>query len=135
MFDEQIKTVEQAKEFFRAMGCSHFHMGRDYPQRYAEYGKLNISKQTEAEWRKEQFDAYYIKIIEATDDRSLWNLHFMMYALFENIRTDAALTIMLDITQYIRDKVPLRDKVIVAETINGRSIREARRGLIYLAYD
>ena len=59
MFDKPIKTVEQAKEYFGAMGCSHFHMGREFPQRYDEYRKLNIPKQTETEWQKEQFDEYY----------------------------------------------------------------------------
>jgi len=52
-FDEPIRTIEQAKEFFKAMGCSHFHMDRELPKRSQEYKLLNISKQTEAEWRFE----------------------------------------------------------------------------------
>jgi hypothetical protein len=135
MFDEPIKTVNQAKEYFKAMGCSHMHMAREYPQRYDEYKQLNISKQTETEWRKERFDEYYISIMENTDDSLLWNLHSRMYDLFEVLKTETALIKMLEVTQFIRDKVPLRDRVIVAETINGRTARECRRGLIYLAYD
>ena len=42
---------------------------------------------------------------------------------------------MLALTQHIWDKVPLEDRIIVAEAINGRGIRRIRPGLIYAAYD
>ena len=55
---------------------------------------------------------------------------------FLSIRTDTALTKMLEITQHIRDLIPIKDRIIFAETINGtRSQRKDRLGLIYLAYD
>jgi len=28
MFVEPIKSLQQTKEYFRSMGCSHFHMAR-----------------------------------------------------------------------------------------------------------
>ncbi len=135
MFDEPIKTIQQAKYFFRAMGCSHFHMDREFPERSTEYGQLNISKQTEAEWRKEEFDEYYVSIMENSDASLLWNLHSRMYDLFEVLKTDTALIKMLEVTKHMRDKVPLIDRVIVAETINGRRMRQFHGGLIYSAYD
>jgi hypothetical protein len=49
IYEIPIKTVEQAKEYFREMGCSHFHMGREAPNRYDEYKGLNISKEMEIE--------------------------------------------------------------------------------------
>ena len=135
MFDEPIRTIEQAKDFFKAMGCSHFHMDREHPERSQEYKLLKISKQKEAEWRKEHFDEYYFNIMESKDNGSLWNLHSRMYDLFESLKTNTALVKMLEVTKSIRDKVPLKDRVIVSETINGRSTRQFRSGLIYSAYD
>jgi hypothetical protein len=135
MFDEPITTIQQAKEFFRAMGCSHFHMDREYPDRAREYDHLKISKQTEKEWVQEQFDEYYAKIMESSDVNSLWMLHSAMEGLLASIKSQTALLKMLEVTKFIRDKVPPEDRIIVAETINGRTIRSARQGLIYLAYD
>lgn len=135
MFDEPIRTIEQAKEFFKEMGCSHFHMDREFPDRHQEYKLLNISNQTEAEWREEQFDEYFVNIRESKDNSSLWNVHSRMYDLFESLKTNTALIKMLEATKHIRDKAPLKDRVIVAETINGRKMREFRSGLIYSAYD
>ena len=135
MFDEPIKTIEQAKEFFRAFGCSHFHMYREYPVRMYEYEQLGISKQTEREWRQERFDERYADILLNTDAHSLWSVHSQMYDLFEGLSTESSLRKMLQVTQDIRDRVPPVDRVIVAETINGRGIRQIRSGLIYVAYD
>jgi len=135
MFDESIRTLEQAKEFFKAMGCSHFHMDREFPERSQEYRRLNITEHTEAEWREEQFDEYYLSIMESKDKGLLWNTHSSMYDLFEFLKTKTALMKMLEATKHMRGKVPLKDGVIVAETINGRGMRQFRGGLIYSAYD
>ena len=135
MFEESIRTIEQAKEFFKTMGCSHFHMDREFPERHQEYKLLNISKQIEVEWKEEKFDKYYLDIMESNDNSSLWNSHSRMYDLFESLKTNTALIKMLEATKHMHDKVPLKDRVIVAETINGRGMREFRRGLIYSAYD
>jgi hypothetical protein len=135
MFEEPIKTIQQAKEFFQAMGCSGFHMYREYPNRYKEYERLHISKQTETEWRKEEFDKYYVSIMGNTDPDSLWMLYSSMESLLYSLKAETTLLKMLEVTQFMRDKVPLKDRVVVAETINGRTAREARMGLIYLAHD
>jgi hypothetical protein len=134
-FEIPIKTLEQAKEYFRAMGCTHFHMSREFPQRYDEYLQLNIPRETEFEWRKERFYECYSAIKGDMDGTSLWNLHSQMDALYENLKTNEELMKILEVTRNIRDKVPPYDRVIVAETINGRTVRETRRGLIYNAYD
>ena len=130
-----IETLEQAKNFFMYMECSLFHMGREYPQRYAEYKNLNIPKQTENEWRRDKFYEISSKIMENPSSDSTWMLHNQMYDLFVSLRTKDELLKMLEVTKYIRDKVPANDRVIIAETINGRARREDRSGLIYSAYD
>jgi hypothetical protein len=135
MFDIPSTTLQQAREFFKAMGCSHFHMDREYPDRAIEYGRLGISKQTEKEWTQEQFNEYHAWIMENAEASSLWRLHSAMEDLLASLGSQPALLKMLEVTEFMRDRVPLEDRVIVAETINGRTVRSARQGLIYLAYD
>lgn len=135
MFDKSIKHIDEAKEYFKHMGCSHFHMAREYPQRYEEYKQLSIPKEKEEEWRLEQLDEYYKKIMETKDYNELWCIHSSMDELVETIKNEFALKKILDATRYIRDKVPHMDRVIVSETINGRKYRRYRSGLIYLSYD
>lgn len=135
MFDEPIITHEQAKKFYKAMGCSQLHMMRDYPVRYREYLKLGISQATERAWTKEEYEEYFANITGAKDAGSLWLLHSRMYDLFCSLRTHEALEMMLEVTRFIRDKVPLKDRIMVSETINGRTARKVREGLIYNSYD
>jgi len=51
--NKPITNLEQAKEYFIAMGCSHFHITRENRQRREEYYALNISRNTEMLWRKQ----------------------------------------------------------------------------------
>jgi hypothetical protein len=44
MFDKPIQNIQQAKEYFLAMGCSHFHMGREYPERYTDLNNIPAAK-------------------------------------------------------------------------------------------
>lgn len=135
MFDIPIDSIQQAKEYFKAMGCSHFHMSREYPERYKEYEKLNISKSKEAEWREEEVDKYYSCILENKDNTNLWWIHSRIADLVESLKTRRVLEKLVEVTFYIRDRVPYKDRVMVSETINGRKDRKYRSGLIYLAYD
>lgn len=130
-----IKTLEQAKAFFIYMECSRFHMGREYPQRYDEYRKLNVSEQTEHEWRRDRFYETYLSIKEKPNSDSTWKLHKHLCDLYMSLRTEEELLKILEVTKYIRDKLLTDDRLIIAETINGRARREDRSGLIYAAYD
>jgi len=135
MFDKPLTTLGRAEEFFKSMGCSSFHMSREYPERYGEYKNLKISKKIEQQWTTDEFNRYYAKIMETTDNEGLWNYHSSMYNLFVNIKTEKNLMMMRDVTKNILPKVPNEYKVVVAETINGRTAKEARNGLIFLSYD
>lgn len=135
MFGTPIESIQQAKEYFRSMGCSHFHMACEYPQKYEEYKRLNISKQEETKWTIERLSEYYNDIMEDKNDTILWVVHSSMYDLVEILKSDQSLKIMLEATQFIRDKVSPNKRIIVAETINGRRCRKFRSGLIYLSYD
>jgi tRNA-dihydrouridine synthase len=135
IYEIPIKTVEQAKDYFRQMGCSHFHMGREAPDRYNEYRSLNISKETEKEWTQEQFEEYYKNILENTDANSLSHQHSSMENLLYTLKSKMAWRKMLEVTQFIHDKVPAEYRVIIAETTVGRAVIDARDGLIFKAFD
>jgi hypothetical protein len=131
-----IVTVGQAKEYYRQMGCSHFHMGRESAERYREYLQLQIPVEIEVKWEKERFNEYYETVVSRTvSDIPLWTIHSCMYDLFENQKDYEKLIKLLEVTYLLRDMVPLLHKVIIAETINGRTIHEARRGLIFQSFD
>ncbi len=135
IYKTPINTIEQAKTYFREMGCSHYGMSRDFPQRYEEYKKLNITKKLEREWEIEQFYEYYSSLMGIVDSESLSNIHSRMYDLYEGLNSDKELIKLLEATHHIRNIVPITDRLIVAETINGRAVKKARTGLIYKAYD
>lgn len=58
-YTKPIQTQEQAKEFYSDFGCNGFYMSREYPERYREYTALNISRELEAEWRKEKMQQIF----------------------------------------------------------------------------
>lgn len=133
--EKPIRSIEDAREFFFYMDCSLFQMGREYPERYEEYKKLSIPDQTENEWRRQVFDETCSSIRSNPDHGSLWMIHARLYDLYEALAGDDELMKILDVTKYIRNRLPPDDRVIVAETINGRGRRQDRDGLIYMAYD
>ena len=51
-----IKNIEDAKNYFKAMGCSAFHISREDFDRRDEYYALKISNETEADWRREAIE-------------------------------------------------------------------------------
>jgi len=130
-----ITTLEQAKSFFIEMNGSSYEMAREFPERHDEYKHLNIPKEAETLWRDELLGNHFNRIKESKDAGQLWIIYSNMNRLYEDLKTETALLTMLKATQYIREKVPMKHRVIVAETINGRMAREARRGLIYMAFD
>ncbi|MEP7137416.1 MAG: hypothetical protein ABI904_21025 [Chloroflexota bacterium] len=135
MFDEPITTLEQAKSFLIEMGGSPYEMTREFPRRYDEYKSLNIPKETEVLWREELLANHFNSIKESKDANQLWIIHSNMNKLYEDLKTDTALMTMLEATKYLRGKVPIQHRVMVAETVNGRTARQARLGLIYMAFD
>lgn len=118
------------------MGCSHFHMNREQPDRYLEYRALVVSKIDELEWRMEIFDE---KIIDVKNgkfiDNDLWHPHSRLSNLIKEINDISYHIKLIEITKYILDYLPKRYWVIISETINGRGEIKFRTGLIFMAND
>jgi hypothetical protein len=83
-----LETLESAKEFFQAMGCSAFHMSRDYPVRYAEYLKLDVPKEKQLEWIRDSVAQAAASLNSTTTKPShLWHIHCSMEELVQSLGT------------------------------------------------
>lgn len=122
---EPIVDPKGAEAFFRAMGCSSFHMSREYADRYDEYRALEISSELERQWTVSEFRKLRREIEDGEvvgDD--LWSVHARLADLIwqrREIETVAELLReLLTVTHSIRDRVPDAWRILVAETIVGR---------------
>lgn len=130
----RIDRFEEAKQYFQEMGCSHFHMAREHPDRYDEYTGLQIPKDLEAEWRQETLNNLKSELIGVRGVKTdLWMLHAWAADLAETEHSAEALEAIYEATRAICDKLSPEDGLIVAETINGRRDIRHKGGLIFLA--
>ena len=135
-FNEPIRDITQAKVYFQTMGCSHFHMSREYPERYNEYKSKNISKSQEQEWTKESFLAIKDQIVDQhSNEEYLWSRHSEMVVLAKSLKSEEAVKFVRLATLQIIDRLHPKSCLLVAETIIGRQHIEYRDGMIFLAYD
>lgn len=132
-----IDTLDRAREFFQAMGCSSFHMTREYPERLEEYRKLGISEETEREWTLDNIARGVARLGDrkATKPSQLWQVHSRMEDLVQLLKTSEALRLIYEATEEIAPRVAKRSKILLAETIIGRSALTYRSGLVFLAHD
>jgi hypothetical protein len=135
-FDTPIRTIDDAKRYFQYMGCSHFHMCREYPERYAEYGTLGIGDDIELQWTAEEIDRLIEQLTKSgTDSAELWWIHLRITDLIAELKLSQFLERLLDATTAIERSLPKMDALLVAETIVGRKHVEYRPGLIFQSYD
>jgi len=130
--NEPINDLEEARKYFIAMGCSHFHMTREYPQRYKEYRALDIDPSIESEWIKEEFEnklddfpniqpseyGPYLRSLDSMIERK----EFYLERLFELVIE-------------IQEKLPLEQIGYVLSTIIGNNGTITKGGLIQKSYD
>lgn len=135
-FEKPLRTLEDARLYFQGMGCSHFHMLRELPERYEEYRALGVSDAVERAWRREEILREEARLAdEACPPQDYWAAHSSLEALVRTQRDPERLVKLHELTELVAGKVSDRDAVIVAETILGRGIPETRSGLVYFAYD
>ncbi len=131
-----IDTIDRAREYFQAMGCSSFHMSREYPDRYDEYCRLAVPNETEREWTYEAVAQAAARLGSTTTKPSeLWQIHSRMEDLVQQLKTVDSLRQIYEATEKIAPRLPKRSKHLVAETIIGRSRIKYRSGLVFLAYE
>lgn len=133
-FESPLRTKDDAKSYFQAMGCSHFHMSREFPERYSEYKALNISGDTEIEWKEESLKEA-AESVEDVAAKDIWWVHSRMEDLAKGLSTIEALEIVFQFTQRIEEKLTPTGKMLVSETICGRQDIKFEPGLIFLAHN
>lgn len=135
-FNIPLKTLEDAHRFFQAVGCSHLHMAREFPERYAEYRLLGVSEAVERVWRRAEILLTEAKLADDNcSPKDYWAFHSNLQALVSAQKDPAHLPKIHELTTRIAANAHSDDALVLAETILGRGPREARPGLIYLSYD
>lgn len=130
--NEPINDIEQAKKYFIAMGCSHFHMTREYPQRAKEYIALDIDPEIESEWRKEEFEkklGNFQTIKPSEYGAYLRNLDSMIE------RKEFYLERLFELVIKIQEKLPNEQIGFILSTIIGNNGTKSKGGLIQKSYD
>ena len=134
-FNTPITTLALAREYYKSMDCSFFHMLREAPERYEEYQKLRVPKSLEYQWKTEKFRELYDALNQDINREKVWCLHSRMEELVYSVNTADAYEKMLVATRKALDIAPDGDRILVAETINGRQEHVYRVGLIFRSFD
>src|SRR5262245_14764759 len=138
MPDQTIRNLEDAESFFLSMGCSHFHMDREFPEQYAQYLSLRIPEETELKWRRKKFEATKGEMFGNHVRHELWwrysDLSELARGLCARANDTAVLKELVDITERIAALLPDSTRLLVAETIVGRGSPPDYGGLITFAW-
>ncbi len=111
-------NLEEARLFFTSFGCSHFHMAREYPDRYEEYQKIRISENQENLWKKEYLDSEYSLLLNLKDDREISNKIFNISDIIENgFANSDSLKLLYNAIMLKKDIVDSFTKLLIAESI------------------
>lgn len=130
--NEPIKNLEQAKSYFISMGCSGFHMAREYPNRYKEYKALHIDPSIESDWIKEEFE----NILNGFDTVLPNDYGWLLRRLESMIeQKEFYLEKLFELLQKILDRLPLDQIEYVLSTIIGNNGTKSKGGLIQKSYD
>lgn len=124
-----IRTLEQARRYFYAMGCSHFHMSRESYERFEEYRALHITDDMERRWRGEQFQSMLERFPYGDPSR----IAGFFAALSEGVQTLHDLKAVAALAERIASSVPVADIAAVISVITGSNDTKTHGGLIETA--
>ena len=133
--DRSIRSVNDARQFFEAVDGSHYTMMRDFPDRRDEYAALKIDEAQERQWRRAMIAKLSDRMLNpATDAGELWWLHSRLERMCEWQDDPESVLKIYEVTRRIAGRLPIKDGVIVAQTINGAWNYESRTGRTYHSY-
>jgi len=125
--DEPIQNIEQAKRYFISMGCSHFHLTREHPQRAKEYYALDIDRDIELQWLKEEFERQLSEINSDNLEHLCWRYSSLKDMM---VRDNFYLDKMIEVTDKIQDFLPTDQIRIILSAIIGNNATKGKEGLI-----
>lgn len=125
-----ITNLERAKDYFYAMGCSHFHMSRESWDRYDEYRALSIDKETEKKWLREKLDKIFNHFPFGSNNS--WSTFSY---LCEHVHSEKDyLDKIVDIAEKEITLTPKNNKHLIISSITGSSSIPTHGGLIEFAF-
>jgi len=127
-----IKNLEDAKRYFKAMGCSDFHISREDPDRCNEYYALRISTETESIWRREKIEESF-QNYSSTPRKDAWWAFSQLKRLATNQFDDAKhddYARLLDLANGFLGKQFHKQIRMVLDAIIGNNNSPAHGGLI-----
>jgi len=131
---QPIAELDHARTYFCAMGCSHFQMLREHPERYAEYRAFQIARETEIAWAR---DAFFSELRAFEDVVAAAPEAWGRYRdLAELTRIVGALDVTRELCAVTERLVPLavgRSRILAAETLAGHETGVDPDGPIALA--
>lgn len=130
--NKPIEDLEQAKRYFISMGCSRFHMAREYPQRYSEYKALDIDPSIESEWIKEEFENKLEKFNTIPPSEYGWLLRSLDSMIEPK---EFYLEKIIELVVKIQERLSLDQIEYVLSTIIGNNGTRSKGGLIQKSYD
>jgi hypothetical protein len=134
MFENKI-IQKKAKEMYRSSDCSTYVMARNNPNEYESYKKLNISRETELEWKSEMLEEYFCKLQKGAEKGQRWKVIYKMCELVESTKHPKDLMLIYKVIKNEMIYFEVIERVIISESIIGRSHLPQRSGLIFLSYD
>ena len=127
--NEPILNLEQAKRFFIKMGCSHFHMVREYPDKYNAY-KAFVSDELESKWTKEEFERRVAEtLFTPRQEIGEW-YHWKIASIIQQDHGDFYLETILKLTADIKEIIPPDQLKYMLSAIVGTDGSPAHGGLI-----
>jgi hypothetical protein len=136
LYDTPIRTLEDARRYFQAMGCSGFHMCREYPDRYEEFRRMGISEEQQRVWAQESVAKGLARLRSGElASKDLWSVHLHLSDIVRAWVLPQFLEEVYEVTCVMEPALPLRDRMLVAETIAGRQELRQREGYIFQSYD
>lgn len=133
-WSKPLRSLADAERFYRAFYCSHFHMGRELPDRLDEYIAFRVTRATEDAWMREDCEMRLAEMLQATGvSPTLWSEHSIVSKFIERLRAPDLLIRFEAVTRHLQKLIPDEDRILVAETIIGRYDPDAPEGPIRLA--
>ena len=131
-FDQPIHTLEQARAYYEAMNCSLFHIYREDSARTDEFSALNISEAILESWRHDYAEKRLSEVNreDASPDK-LWSLHCDLAEIVCGLSSIRLIERFFEASRSIASKLAQFDKLLVAETLVGRSALANKTGLIF----
>jgi len=127
-----IENIDQAERYFKLMGCSHFHMMRENPQRNEEYKNLDIDPSIESEWIKEEFERK-INNFHKIESKDIGVFFSSLVSLIE--RKEYYLEKLIVLTEKINELINPEQLTHVLTQIIGSNATKPKGGLIQKSYD